>query len=74
VTDSDVRAEFMASYVADGENAKDKTSAKRKAFQRSVTTALSRNLIASRELAGIDHLWFVDDQDISPTRDGRDTL
>ena len=73
VVDNDVRTEFMARYVTDAENAKDKTSSKRKAFQRSLTGALERNLIAARDVGGLDHLWFVDDQDMSPTRDGRDT-
>ena len=53
---SAVRAEFMAAYVA-GEG--DKADAKRMAFNRALKTARERDLICSREIEGVDYLWFV---------------
>lgn len=61
---SAVRAEFMKRYPADDR----KADAKRKAFVRSMKTALERDLIGSREIEGIDHLWLavVDDHATHP--------
>jgi hypothetical protein len=54
VAASSVRAEFMKRYPADDNHA----DAKRKAFGRAIKTALDRDLIGSREIAGMDHLWL----------------
>lgn len=54
VAASSVRAEFMKRYPADDK----KADAKRKAFVRSMKTALERDLIGSREIEGIDYLWL----------------
>jgi AAA domain len=56
VPDSAVRAEFTAAYPAD-------PSTKRKAFTRALKTAVDRDLICSREVLGIDQLWFVESGD-----------
>jgi AAA domain-containing protein len=52
-----VRSEFMAAYVADT------ADAKRKAYTRAQQLARDRDLICSREILGIDQLWFVEVQD-----------
>jgi hypothetical protein len=51
-----VRQEFKNRYP--GEQA-----AKLKAFKRSLNDALSRRLIVSWEVGGIDHLWFAEKED-----------
>ncbi|WP_347264456.1 bifunctional DNA primase/polymerase [Nitrobacter sp.] len=58
VATASVRAEFMKRYPADGDEPNKQAEAKRKAFRRSMETALDRDLIGSREIAGIDHLWL----------------
>jgi AAA domain len=74
VRDDVVRAEFMAAYPADGENDMKKTDAKRNAFNRALKTARERDLVCSRDIGGIDHLWQVDDRDKADTHaDGPDT-
>lgn len=74
VAESKVRAEFIAAYPADGETDVKRAEAKRKAFARALTSALSRGLIGSREHAGIDHLWLTDDKDGQDIHtDGQDT-
>jgi hypothetical protein len=74
VADHHVRVEFMAAYPADGEDKKKKTDAKRNAFNRALKTARERELVCSREIAGVDHLWLTDDQDKPPIHsDGPDT-
>jgi hypothetical protein len=74
VADHHVRVEFMAAYPADGEDEKKKTDAKRNAFNRAVKTARERELVCSREIAGVDHFWLTDDQDKPPIHsDGPDT-
>lgn len=62
VPDFKVRAEFMAAYPVDGEDAKQKTDAKRNAFNRALKMALERNLVCSRDIGGVDHLWLVVDE------------
>lgn len=49
------RAEFNVSYTAETQDAK------RKAFRRQIDAAVGKGLIASREVSGIDWLWFVKD-------------
>ena len=56
VSASAVRTEFMKRYPADDKQA----DAKIKAFVRSMKTALDRDLIGSREIKGVDHLWLVE--------------
>jgi hypothetical protein len=74
VADHHVRDEFVAAYPADGENEKKKADAKRQAFNRALKTARERELVCSREVGGIDHLWLIDDQDKSAIHaDGPDT-
>jgi Bifunctional DNA primase/polymerase, N-terminal/AAA domain len=51
-----VKAEFMAAYPADGKDAK------RIAFNRALRAARDAELICSRDIGGIDHLWLVDDE------------
>jgi hypothetical protein len=55
----DVRTEFKAAYPAEGD-AKDKGNAKRQAFTRAMKQAREKDLIGSREIAGIDYLWLVE--------------
>jgi hypothetical protein len=62
-----VRSEFGAAYPADSDDPKARNSTKRKAFDRSLKSALERGLITSREIAGTVHLWF------SAAGDERDT-
>ena len=64
VADHYVRVEFMAAYRADGEDEKKKSDAKRQAFNRALKTARDRELVCSREIAGVDHLWLTDDLDV----------
>lgn len=54
-----VRAAFAAIYPADGETAELRAAAKRSAFKRAMDAGLKRGVIASIELQGSDHLWFV---------------
>jgi hypothetical protein len=58
-----VRAEFVVSYPAEGENEAKRADAKRSAFNRALKLALDRGLIVSRDIGGIDHLWLVDDKE-----------
>jgi hypothetical protein len=51
-----VRAEFARQYPAD--NAKDKSGTQRNAFKRAITAAQSANLVAIREVAGIQLIWL----------------
>jgi hypothetical protein len=51
-----VRSEFMAAYPADT------IDTKRKAFDRSMAAARERDLVCSREIAGIDQVWIVEAQ------------
>ena len=50
---SAVRDEFVKSYPGD-------TDAKRMAFKRALKAAREKELICSREIGGIDHLWLVE--------------
>jgi len=52
-----VRTEFYASYAAET------TEAKKKVMRRQLDVAISRNLVASREIGGVDHLWLLSDQE-----------
>lgn len=58
-----VRAEFASAYPADGEDDGKRNDAKRKAFARSLKQAVEISLVASREIGGVDHLWFTDKSD-----------
>ncbi len=70
-----MRAEFTASYSADGPTEKARADAKKHAFSRAMKQALAKGLIAARELGGFDHLWFADPQDERDIpRDTRDTV
>jgi hypothetical protein len=53
-----VRHEFMATYPADGEDAKAKAATKRQAFNRALKEARDRELIGSRTIDGTDHIWL----------------
>ncbi|WP_238178838.1 ATP-binding protein [Methylobacterium oxalidis] len=59
VSEPELRAEFCALYPANGETSEKRAEAKRKAFIRTMKTALDRSLVASREIGGVDHLWMV---------------
>lgn len=54
VSEKQARREYIARYPGEAE-------AKQKAFKRALSTAMGRELIASREIRGIDHLWFTAD-------------
>lgn len=62
VQSAHVRAEFSASYAADGETPAHRTEAKKKAFKRAVESAQNKGLIVVRDLAGIDHFWLSGDE------------
>jgi hypothetical protein len=51
-----LRSEFIAAYPADSDDTK------RKAFQRCLVSARDRDLICSRDIAGIDQVWLVEVQ------------
>ena len=57
-----VRSEFVAGYPADGETEEQKQDAKRKAFKRNLDSARNKNLVCSRDIGGVDHIWLVDDK------------
>jgi hypothetical protein len=59
VPDNVVRHEFMAAYPAGG-SAEAKANAKRMAFTRALKQARDKELVCSREIAGIDYLWLVE--------------
>jgi AAA domain len=52
-----VRGEFNKQYPAEG-NTEQKADTRRKAFQRAVTAAQDKGLIAVRELAGVQLVWL----------------
>jgi hypothetical protein len=52
-----VRGEFSKQYVADG-NAEQRADARRKAFQRAVSAAQAKSLIAVREVNGTSLVWL----------------
>jgi AAA domain len=56
-----VRSEFMAAYPAEGETEEQKRDAKRKAFARQLKLSRGRNLICSRDVAGVDQIWLAND-------------
>jgi AAA domain/Bifunctional DNA primase/polymerase, N-terminal len=56
-TVGDVRDEFMKAYPV-GADVEDKGTAKRMAFSRALKLARERDLIGSRDLGGVDHLWL----------------
>lgn len=58
VSEVELRREFHAAYPAAGETDEQRYDAKRKAFKRSVKTAIELDLVASRDISGVDHLWF----------------
>lgn len=62
VPDYKVKAQFIAAYPSDGDTEAKKKDAKRAAFNRAVKAASERNLIGSRDINGIDHLWVVFDE------------
>jgi hypothetical protein len=64
VPEAAVRQEFMARYPAAAD-------AKQKAFKRAIKAALVVDLIASRELQGVDHLWLTDSKDEQDTHTDR---
>jgi hypothetical protein len=53
-----VRQEFYRQHPAEGTE-KQKTNTRRQAFNRAVTAAQQQNLIALREVAGIQLIWLV---------------
>ncbi len=52
-----VRAAFYATYPADGDDDGKRAEAKKKGFQRAISSAIGKGLIGSIELQGVDHLW-----------------
>ena len=52
-----VRKEFYRQYPADGTD-KQKADARRKAFSRSVKETTARDLVATRELDGVQFMWL----------------
>jgi hypothetical protein len=60
VTFDSVRDEFTSAYPADASSdPKTKAAAKRQAFNRALKLAREKDLICSREVAGVDWLWLV---------------
>ena len=54
-----VRTEFIKAYPVDDDgDERDKKAAKRTAFNRSIRDARAMELITSREIGGVDMLWF----------------
>ena len=51
-----VRTEFYASYAADT------TEAKKKVMRRQLDSAIARQLVGTREIAGTDHLWLISNE------------
>lgn len=60
VAETKVRAEFAAAYPVDGTTGDQRANAKRKAFTRALKTARDKELVISREIAGIDYIWLPD--------------
>ena len=58
VVQADLRAEFMAAYPVDEGGKRDQKSAKRSAFNRALKDAREAELVASREIVGVDMIWF----------------
>jgi AAA domain/Bifunctional DNA primase/polymerase, N-terminal len=58
VTLAEVRTEFMAAYPVDEGGERDQKATKRTAFNRAIKDARDWELIASREIGGVDMLWF----------------
>jgi AAA domain len=59
VTIEQVRTEFMAAYPTDSSDSeRDQKAAKRAAFNRGLKEARAMELIGSREIGGVDLLWF----------------
>jgi hypothetical protein len=56
--DKSVKAEFCAAYPADGETERQRSDAKRNAYNRARKQALEKGLIGAREYAGLDHIWL----------------
>jgi hypothetical protein len=63
VAEAKVRAEFVAAYPVNGEADEKRSEAKKKAFSRALKSARERELVISRDVAGVDHLWLKDDGD-----------
>lgn len=59
VTTEHVRSEFFASYPAEGDTHERRTDAKRKAFKNGQKSLLSRNMIATREIDGVEYVWQI---------------
>jgi hypothetical protein len=53
-----VRAEFIKSWPADGDDEKDRRDAKSLAFRRALADAVDRGVIETRELNGEDYVWL----------------
>lgn len=60
-----VKAEFDRQYVADG-TTRQKADTRRKAFQRAVSDAQGRGVIASREIDGTQLVWLVNPKGDKP--------
>lgn len=52
-----VRTEFNKQYVAEG-SAEQKADTRRKAFQRAIAAAADKDLITTREVAGVQFVWL----------------
>ncbi|MBP2497805.1 hypothetical protein ABID82_004010 [Methylobacterium sp. PvP062] len=61
VTDKAVRTEFCAAYPADGDTERQRSDAKRNAYNRARKQALEKGLIGARDHAGFDYLWLAHD-------------
>lgn len=53
-----VRAEFYASYVAEGATEKQKAAARQKAFKRAMDAAQTRELIGYRKIGTTESVWL----------------
>jgi len=57
VTEAELRAEFFATYPAES------MDSKRKTYNRALKDARAGALVLSREIGGVDHIWFPEPKD-----------
>ncbi len=64
-----VRAEFGTTYPADEDDPKKADAAKRKALRRALDGAMTKNLVATKQIGAslVDWIWFVQDDVMAET-------
>jgi poly(3-hydroxybutyrate) depolymerase len=73
VAEAKVRGEFAAAYPVEGSTKEQRADAKKKAYTRALRMAREKELVISREISGVDHLWLPEDMSDIHREDGRDT-